>query len=86
VRYRDREVVGFGEERRAQIDKSLREVLTGLETFARSLAPREEIILRVGLESSHAEEALGSGDFERGEIHVTNMLNLIDLLGKTGVH
>lgn len=50
------------------------------QEFIEKLSPREKLALQFGLHTSHAEEALVSGDVPRAEAHFLKMQEIQKLL------
>lgn len=77
-------VPGFalGDERPENLRVALKSVLYKIKSFARTLTPREEAILKLGLAASHLEESVAHGDWKRAEAHTDNFSELFDRLTK----
>lgn len=55
-------------------------ILDGLVKYKKSLSPRELTIMQIGMRSSHLEEALASGEFDRARSHYKAILELTQKL------
>jgi hypothetical protein len=81
LEYNGRQVLGFGADpdpRAEGLRSALSKVLSEVKSFARSLTPREEAILKIGLEASHMEESVAHGDWTRAESHGESVVKLLE--------
>jgi len=60
--------------------RAMRRIMDGLEQFKRTLAPRDFLMLQMGMRASHIEEALSQGDTDRARFHLEHLLALIQRL------
>jgi len=60
---------------------SVRELLEQTDAFTRTMSARDQMLVHLGLESAHAEEAISQGDLSRAEIHLTTLSKIVDALG-----
>ena len=81
MRYAGRPVVGFADASDGQrLHAAIHTMMDAVGRFGRSLSPREQQILKVGLEASHAEEAVVAGDFARAQSHIDKIEELLSAL------
>lgn len=77
-------VPGFalGDERPENLRVALKSALYRIRSFTRTLTPREEAILKLGLAASHLEESVAHGDWKRAEAHADKVSDLFERLTK----
>jgi hypothetical protein len=59
-----------------EFQAAFQRVIDTLGKFARNLTPHEQLILEMGMRSSHIEEAIAHGESERASSHLRELAKL----------